>query len=185
MMDENLLDATIRVLASHGWDGLTLERVAVEAGQSRPTLWRRGVTRESLVKALLGRLTDDYRRALWPILTASGPANERLAQAIDALCDVLDAHLPLLRASDTAFHVAGRADSFAFEDPIERLLRDGQGDGTIVVRGDPRETALVLFNAVCWTYVHLRAAHDWTPEHARADLVGLLLGSLTPAPTRG
>ena len=71
-MDDALVDATQAVLAEHGFDGLSLERVAERARRSRVTLWRQGVSAESLVTGLLQRLADDYQREFWPVLGASG-----------------------------------------------------------------------------------------------------------------
>jgi AcrR family transcriptional regulator len=105
-MDDALLDATVSVLADAGWEGLSLERIADRAAVSRVTLWRQGVTRDALVDALLRRLTEDYQRSLWPILTAPGSGRERLEAALRALCGVADRHLQLLVAADTAFHRA-------------------------------------------------------------------------------
>jgi AcrR family transcriptional regulator len=81
-MDEPLLDATAAVLMAHGFDGVTLERVAEAAGRSRVTLWRRGVTTEGLVTGLLQRLADDYQVEFWPILEASGSGRDRLASCL-------------------------------------------------------------------------------------------------------
>lgn len=90
-----------------------------------------------------------------------------------------DRHLPLLLASDTAFHQAGRP-GFYFKDPIERLLRDGIADGSLQPPGDPRDLANVVFNAVCWPYVHLRGRDGWASEPARDQLVGLVMRGIDP-----
>src|SRR5439155_8972195 len=95
---------TISVLAERGWNGLTLERVAEVVGRARSTLWREGLTRDVLVAALIGELAADFRGSMYPILVAGGTGRERLVQALEALCDVLDRHLPLMLATDEAFH---------------------------------------------------------------------------------
>ena len=48
-LDERVREAAIQVLREHGWDGLTLERVAEASGRARSTLWRQGLGREALV----------------------------------------------------------------------------------------------------------------------------------------
>ena len=85
-VDARLRDATISVLHERGWDGLTLERVAEVAGRARSTLWRQGLTREVLIGALVGELAEDFRRAMYPVLTAGGTGRERLRQGLEALC---------------------------------------------------------------------------------------------------
>jgi AcrR family transcriptional regulator len=172
-----LLEATVAVLADEGWDGLSLERIADRAGTSRVTLWRRGITRDALVDALLARLTDDYQRTLWPILTDPGSGRARLERALGALCEVADRHLQLLLASDTAFH---RAQSRAkprpsFIEPLVRLLHDGVADGSLREPADYADRANALFNTVCWPYVHLRGRHRWSAERASSHVLDLVL----------
>jgi AcrR family transcriptional regulator len=172
-----VLDATIRVLATAGWEQLSLERVADAAGVSRVTLWRQGVTRESLVDALLARLAHDYRDTMWAVLTSPGTGRERLEQALAALCSVADRHLDLLLASDSAFHRAWAQaqPQVSFLGPFIRIVEDGVADGTLRDTGEPHVVADVLFNTVCWPYVHLRGRHEWTPADASGRVIGLVL----------
>lgn len=171
--DPNLLDAARRTFAAHGYAGATLERIAAEAGLSRVTLHRRGVTRDGLLAELVARATEAYRRAMWPALTGEGTGAERLASALGALCDMAEEHLAMLVAvraqADGIFHRAGEEDVLTrsvFTEPLERLLRDGAADGSLRAV-DPLEYATVLFNVVGSTYVHLRTGHGWAPERCR------------------
>ncbi len=184
MIDDSLLDAAIVALQEVGWKNLTLERVATAAGVSRVTLWRQGVTLEQIVEGLLVRLTTEYREALWPTLTAGGNGWVRLTSALTALCDVAERHLPLLLATDTIFHEAHDFTQTSFTEPLVRLLRDGMSDGSIRTV-DSQEMAEVLFNTVCWTYVHLRARHQWTPERIKTLLLDLILKGLAQVKSQG
>src|ERR1051325_196732 len=103
-VDDELRRATIAVLHERGWDGLTLERVAEVAGRARSTLWRQGLTRDALSEALVGGLAAGLQAAMSPILTGGGSGRERLEAGLQALCDVIDRHLPLMLANDEAFH---------------------------------------------------------------------------------
>src|ERR1700709_1172609 len=93
-----ILAAARQSIELHGWAGTTLERIAGEAGLSRMTLHRRGVTRDAVLSALGQALEAEYQGAMWPAPTAPGTARERLEQALDALCDVCDANLELFAA---------------------------------------------------------------------------------------
>jgi AcrR family transcriptional regulator len=180
VQDERLLAAAARVLQDAGWQGLTIEAVAEAAGLSRVTAWRLGASREALIASLLSQLDQDYRRVMWPALVGSGTARERLDRAIDALFDVIDAHLPLLLASDTVFHRAS-ATRLSFNEPFMRLFEDGRIDHSVAaIADDPEEASDLLFNAICWPYAHLRGRHHWTAERARQRLRGLLTPSLDP-----
>src|SRR5215469_18054295 len=141
VQDARLLAAAARVLEDAGWHGLTVEAVAEAAGLSRVTAWRLGASREALVAALLRDLAVAYREAMWPALVAPGDARQRLDRALDALFDVIDAHLPLLLASDQVFHRASSAE-INFSEPFTRLFEDGTVDGSLVPPGDdPAEAA--------------------------------------------
>lgn len=187
MVDESLLQAGRQVLREHGWQHTTAERIAKAAGISRVTLHRRGVKREDVLAALAEAAAASYREALWPALVANGTGAERLALGLDALCAVAEEHLEVLVAlrsmSDAVFHAEGdgAVDTRPeFTEPIQRLLRDGAADGSLRADDDPAATATVLFNAVGWTYLHLRTGHRWTPERARAGATGLPLRGLRP-----
>jgi AcrR family transcriptional regulator len=180
-VDRRLLDGARRTIAQYGWQGATLQRLADESGVSRMTLHRRGVSRELLLGALAGQLEREYREALWPALTASGSALERLELGLASLCGVVDANLALLEAfgnaeRDVVFHEAGKPalTKEVFTEPVRRLLEDGAADGSLAVE-DPEETATVLFNLVGHTYRHLRTGHGWSPKRAREGVLGLAL----------
>jgi AcrR family transcriptional regulator len=180
VVDRTLVDATAAAVAKWGLSEVTLERVAAEAGMSRATIYRRGVTREDLIAALTAEAADTYSRAMLPALAGPGTARERLESALDALCVTADEHLHLLAgmflAHGEVFHKPG-PDAMVvdvFAEPFERLLRDGAADGSL--RSLPATiTATALFNLVGWGYIHLRAAHDWQPETARRILLDLVL----------
>lgn len=188
-VDPRVLRAAERVLRRDGWDALSIERVSEEAGISRVTLWRQGLTRERVLEALLRELAVDYRDAMWPVLTSSESGRSRLATALGVLCDVAERHLALLQVSDAVFHQARSAfgPQASFVEPIERIVHDGIRDGSLDRRPDPQELAEVLFNGVCWPYVHLRGRHGWSPEHARSSIVALVMpgaGASSPAERR-
>jgi AcrR family transcriptional regulator len=177
-VDDRLLDAAVAVLAEHGPAGLTLERVAEQAGRSRVTLWRQQVTQESLVDGLLARLTRDFRDAMWPALADSGTGAQRLRAALEALCTVADAHLHLLGVADDVFDRAAdrmrdvTGQTFTFLDPFLASLRAGTADGSVVLNGHSLEdSATALFATACWGYVHLRRRNGWTSDRARAAVV--------------
>ncbi len=181
----DLLEAARRVFSTHGYSGATVERIAEEAGVSRVTLHRRGVSKDGLLAELVAETTEDYRRALWPALTAEGSGAERLTWALEAHCGVAEEHMGLLLAlraqADGVFHEDEDGEALTrnvFTEPLERILRDGVADGSLRTI-DPEETATVLFNLVGWTYVHLRSGHRWSPERAlRAVLEPTLHGVL-------
>jgi len=185
MVGEDLRRATIEVLRERGFDGLTLERVAEVAGRARSTLWRQGLSREALIQALVGELADDFRSTMYPVLTAGGTGHERLLRGLEELCDLLERHLPLMLATDEAFHqdtAPGEPPDYLH--PFIRFLHEGSRDGSLPSIDDPVATADVAFNAVAWPYVHLRGRHGWPAEKARTSIVGVVLNGIAGSEPR-
>jgi AcrR family transcriptional regulator len=183
-VDAELLDAARRALERHGLARTTLERIAEEAGLSRVTLYRRGLTREAILAALADGILESYREALWPALTARGTGAERLRSALGALCEVAERRLGLLLALGAALESGGDSAGLggsSFTEPLERLLRDGAADGSLR-EIDARETAPALLNVALWTYVHLRAGSRWSARRARRVTLDLALRGVAVPP---
>jgi AcrR family transcriptional regulator len=181
-VDTALLAAARRTLERHGAARATLERIAEEAGLSRVTLYRRGLSRAAILTALADGILERYREALWPVLTASGTGAARLRRALTAACEVAEDNLELLLALGERVGAglstsAGERQAAArrtLTEPLERLLRDGVSDGSLR-RADARETATALLQLVVWTYAHLRAGPGWSARRARRVTVELAL----------
>ena len=189
-LDEQLRRATIEVLDERGFAGLTLERVAEVAGRARSTLWRQGLTRDALILGLVGDLAADFRATMYPVLTSGGTGRERLEAGLEHLCELLDRHLPLMLATDEAFHQAtGPDEPPDYLHPFIRFLGEGADDGSLPAFDDVVEVADLAFNATAWPYVHLRGRHGWPAERARTRVVGVVLNGIagalpTTPPTR-
>jgi AcrR family transcriptional regulator len=182
VVDEELRRATIDVLRERGFSGLTLERVAEVGGRARSTLWRQGLSREVLIGALTGELAADFQHTMYPILTAAGSGLERLTRGLEALCDLLDRHLPLMLATDEAFHqetAPGVPPDYLH--PFIQFLREGAQDGSLPDAGDVVRAADLAFNLTAWPYVHLRGRHEWPAEEAKACVVGVVLRGIADA----
>ncbi len=184
--EQRVIDGARRAIATGGWQGATLTRIAEEAGVSRMTLHRRGLGRDEIFALLARDYEDAFRAALWPFVTGRGTGAERLHATLVAVCEVTEDHLSFLAALDEEadrrfFHesVGEVRSRDGYINPIERLLADGIADGSIRTV-DVEETATVLVNAVDRTYRHLRRAHDWDEERSRTALIDLVLRGLLP-----
>ena len=188
--EPSLLAAAERTFMRVGYARATMERIAAEAGVSRVTLHRRGVTKDGLVAELAALATRDYRAAMWPTLTGAAPAAERLELALEVLCAEAERHMGLLVAlreqTDAVFHEPGdeALTRNVFTEPLERLLLDGMADGSLRAV-DAAEMATVIFNMVGWTYVHLRTGHGWAPERARTAVLDPVWRGLVTAAAPG
>jgi hypothetical protein len=129
-----------------------------------------------LIGALLGELAEDFRETMYPILTSAGSGLERLTRGLEALCDLIDRHLPLMLATDEAFHqdtAPGVPPDYLH--PFIQFLREGARDGSLPEADDVVRVADIAFNTVAWPYVHLRGRHEWPAEEARTCVVGVVL----------
>jgi AcrR family transcriptional regulator len=178
---DGIVEGARRALELHGASGITLERIAAEAGVSRMTLHRRGVSKEDILGALALRLEAEYRDAMWQALVSDGSARDRLRRALEMECHVAEANLAVLdalssSAKDEIFHERGgrRLTRPVFVEPLAKLLRDGAADGSLAPL-EVDETATVLFNLVGHTYRHLRSGHGWSATRARSAVVRLAI----------
>ena len=184
--NEQVLAAARRVLERDGWQAATAERIAREAGVSRVTLHRHGLTRETILSQLAEAATERYRQVMWPILISPASGAERLERALAALCQLAEENMGLLQALDaqanaSVFHDDSAEDALTrdeFTEPLERLLRDGVSEGSLRAFDDPLRQATVLFNLVGWTYIHLRSGHRWSPDVARQTTVDVALNGV-------
>jgi AcrR family transcriptional regulator len=179
------VDAARHVLARDGLAAATLERISQAAGVSRMTLHRRGVSKQAILEALAGQLEAEYREAFWPALVSKGSGRQRLTTALVGLCAVTERNLALhdvlsVQARNQIYHDPGPQGLTrgVFVEPLERLLLDGAGDGSLAPGDDTGEAATLVFNVVTHTYAHLRQGHGWSPERARDRLLTLVTDGL-------
>ena len=177
--DSDAIEAVARILDRDGLIGLSISAIAQEAGVSRVTLHRRGLSIEDYVVSLMGRVSDELRAELWPTMTGSGQASDRLRAALEALCRIGERRSGVMRA---LYGVPGRpvpgeedrTTSMAFSEPFERIIRDGCLDGSLH-SDQPADDAKLLVNVVGWTYIHMRKAHGWSAEKVAEAVVDLAL----------
>jgi hypothetical protein len=120
---------------------------------------------------------------MYPILTSPGSGLERLTRGLEELCDLLDRHLPLMLATDEAFHqdtAPGVPPDYLH--PFIQFMREGGSDGTLPEPDDVVRAADIAFNMTAWPYVHLRGRHEWPAEEAKSSVVAVVLRGLA-APT--
>ncbi|MBS1886988.1 MAG: TetR/AcrR family transcriptional regulator [Actinobacteria bacterium] len=173
-------------LGDRSWHELGVEDLASAAGLSRMTLHRRGIGKEDLREALGELLVEEFQAAALPALSAEGPAPGRLRLALEGVCRVDERYLGLLEGLgeelEPIFHESGDGEILtkaSFTGALRRILEDGAREGTLDPGEDAEATATLLFNAVSWTYRHMRVGHRWEVERARAQVVDLLLSGVS------
>lgn len=100
MLVDALMQATARILVQDGWDALTTNRVAKEAGVSVGSLYQYFPNKDALVSGLVEGWADDMARqlaALGPVL-AEAPVDECVRRIVEATLEVTRADAPLHRS---------------------------------------------------------------------------------------
>jgi AcrR family transcriptional regulator len=182
MVSHAVLAAARRLAERDRLASASMAEIASEAGIARMTLYRRGETREAIIRALRQELAREERERLLPLLAAEGSARDRLQRVLEAVCQTTDEHAHLLTGLDAAtlnaiYHEEGD-DSLTrseFVAPIVRLLLDGALDGSLRTFSDPHEAATVLYTEISYTYLHLRQEHRWPAERATRAVTELAL----------
>jgi predicted DNA-binding protein (UPF0251 family) len=184
------VDALREAVRLRPWHEVTNGEIAQAVGLSRMTLHRRGFGKPEALAQLSAALVAEHEAAAHAALTSAGPACDRLRLALAASCTIDERYLKLIDsvADDLSvvFHEEGDGPVLTrvgFTDALRAILVDGVADGTLR-SADPLEDATLLFNAAGWTYRHLRSGHRWTPQHARARVVELLLDGVTARSAR-
>ena len=93
--DQAILDTTLRLLASQGYDAMSIEGVAAAAGVGKTTIYRRYPNKRDLVVAALGSAA-----ATFPVRPDSGSARD------DILALIRDT-LEVMRRTGVGFTMAG------------------------------------------------------------------------------
>lgn len=98
-----LLDAAAALVAEHGVDAVSMERVATRAGVGKGTVFRRFGSRAGLMSALLDHSEHEFQHSFLfgppPLGPGAGPV-ERLVAFGCARIDTLDTRGELLRAAE-------------------------------------------------------------------------------------
>ncbi len=158
--DAAILDATRDLLASGGWNALTVEGVAARAGVAKTTVYRRFASRTDLAVAVLDDLLDATRAAL----DATTDPNVAVRDAIRACAEAYrspaarGAYLAVIAAADHDPALREAVDARVV-DQARRLVMRGlgllleQGGTTAVGAAAVIETDLLL-DLVAGTLVH-------------------------------
>ena len=155
---ETLLDAAIACIRREG-PGATMERIAAEAGVTKPILYRHFRHRADLEDAIAARFTDELSAQLRRVMRRPGDPRTVLAAAIDAYVRVVERETEIYR-----FLVHRGRPSVSAEGPIEDFMRR-LGDEIGLVLGERlRELGLDSGPAEVWGHGivgMVSASVDW------------------------
>jgi AcrR family transcriptional regulator len=152
---EQILEATLRLLARTSLDALTTRELAADLGVSQPALFRHFVSREALLLAVVAHARSSLEQIAVGVVDGPGPASAQLR----ALGEALLAHverspgLPRLLFSsaspaagpvrDALRHVVGMQAALVAE-----LCRQGQREGDLAAAMDADQAATLFIGMI-------------------------------------
>jgi AcrR family transcriptional regulator len=136
---ERLLDAAARVFARKGLKGATTREIAVEAGLSEMTLFRRFGTKEKLLRAVVERF---FARRIEPPVVHEPPGDLRAALLHYAKLQhrLMDESLPIIRVLLGELHHFSRDHRDVLHD-VFRPMRSAMNTLLTSQRKKPRRNA--------------------------------------------
>ena len=187
--EQELLEATMRVVSEKGVAAATFDAIGKEAGYSRGLVTQRFGSKDGLIRSLIAALHDWQREAL-------AAAHVERMDGLSALCAFVELHCRSLdgREEDKAYYmllaaaVADRLETraaFAESHELERVLirkiiERGQAEGSIRRDADADATALMAGCALIGIRIQNMIDPDTEIAPVRDALVQSLRARLAP-----
>jgi AcrR family transcriptional regulator len=186
---DQLVRATIDVVAAHGYRGATADAIVRQAGVSKGLLWKYFSDLDDLMEHTARQALMMVARAIGATLDLSAPAPELIRAAIHAASGVPRTHPAEHRAlHEIAFNLrtsdgSQRLSLDDYEDLYtaqEAIFRRGQEEGDFEGTLDPRLLAVTYQGSVDAMLGYLQAHPDVDPERYADTLADVLLGGICP-----
>ncbi|MHB8901355.1 MAG: TetR/AcrR family transcriptional regulator [Thermoguttaceae bacterium] len=135
MMKEALFEATLAVLTRYRVDGLTMDRVAVEAGVAKASLYRYFRSKQELLEFVYAKLVDPLFRQFEEVAARQQPAIRCLSDQLRILLEHAARHAEvhkLLFDDDTALGLLQSSERRTAETATGQLVevfRQGMAEG--------------------------------------------------------
>jgi AcrR family transcriptional regulator len=187
---DQLVTATVDVLAAHGYRGATADAIAARAGVSKGLLWHYFADLDELMEHTARRTLMTIAKDVGARLDLAAPAPEVIRSAIHAAAGVLRTHqsertalqqiVANLRAADGSrrLTVHDYEDLYAAQ---ETIFRRGQDEGDFHDTLDPRLVAVTYQGAVDAMLSYLEAHPEVDPDRYAATVADVLLGGIRRA----
>ncbi len=183
--EEAIVEATNRLLASKGYESMSMDDIAAEVGIAKGSLYRHFDSKESLAAAVMVRLLQRTRAALAG-LPADLPAGPRLEALLRwTLAERLAGGVPHLPSASPSLrdallsHRAYMDELMELSDGVGALIQQAKKDGAL--RADLRDEFVLytLYARSCDpTLDFLKAAGSMTDEEIVDQMVSAFLDGI-------
>jgi AcrR family transcriptional regulator len=188
---EQLVAATVEVLASAGFRATTADAIAARAGVSKGLLWYHFDDLDQLLEQTARRSLADLAHAVGDQLDLGAPVPEVIRGAVHAAAAVRRTHsaqrdairevVVNLRTPDGSPRL-GPQDYEELHAAQEAIFRRGQAEGDVDADLDPRVLAVTYQGAVDAMLAHLDLHPDADPDAYAEQLANLLVRGFAPRP---
>lgn len=181
------LEPAAGVFAGRGFEQTRLEDLAEVTGVPRATLYYYFAGKQEILAWLIRRTLTEITDVVGTAADDDGPAGSRLEAIVTAMLRTMSAH------PDTCTLIVGESGRImrmpelaaaieqGFHLPVQRVLAEGESDGTLRPLESTETTSAVIWGAVFAAGVHYQlAAQGIDPDKVGPQVVGLLLGGLAP-----
>jgi AcrR family transcriptional regulator len=153
-----ILEEATRLFASRGYDGTSIQEIALAVGITRPTLVYHYGSKEQLRNEVLGTMLSRWREELPRVLAAATTGSDRFHSALAALISWFraDPHRAALLVREMLDRPEAMVELFrAHLQPWTSLITDyirrGQAEGRVREGVDPEAYVLQILNTVIAT----------------------------------
>ncbi|HEV7146518.1 MAG TPA: TetR family transcriptional regulator [Pedococcus sp.] len=184
---EQLMAATVEVLAVHGYRGVTADAIARRAGVSKGLLWHYFADLDELFEMTARRTLKTLMMAAGHGIDLEAPAPQVIRQAVHAAVTLRRTHarerralseiIQNLRTPDGQPHL-GIRDLDDLYGAQEAIFRRGQHEGHFRTTLDPRLLAVTYQGAVDSMLGYLDAVPDADPERHADTVADVLLDGI-------
>jgi len=180
-----ILDVAAKVFAERGYDGTSLQEIANRTGILKGSIYYYINTKADLLGHLLQQAHETGLAQIQPIAENGGPADKRLADMIfshvNYVCRDRDRTVVFLHerkrlSSEERKKYLG--DEHAYRRLFERVIVEGQSEGTIRPELEPKLTALCLMSSLNSIYHWFRGNQQFSAEKISCHLVSTTLSGL-------
>ncbi len=179
IMKEALFESTVAVLSGHGMDGLTMDRVASEAGIAKGSLYRYFRSKRELLEFVYTKMIDPIFQATDEIVAQQQSAIEKLKGHLNTLLDHVARYGQvhrLLFEDETTHSLLQSSERRTIEaacQQLAELFKQGIAEGVFRL-ADPLMLAIMYFG-ICKSVLQSRP--DLETSEQRDDIRCLILGN--------
>ncbi len=180
MMKQALYEATIAVLSTHGVDGLTMDRVAAEAGIAKGSLYRYFRSKRDLLEFVYAKLVDPVFENMEQVAAKQQPAIEKLSEQLHMLLEHAAQHAQIHmllfedEAVDAILQSTKRRGSEVACQRLAKMFEQGIAEG-VFRPGDPLMLATLYLGLIKNVLERLPKLEE---REQRENLHRLILGTL-------